>query len=85
VKKLKGRILSSEQASIESQNLPSIWSRETHLTQRTLIYVASLLEKMLEGKPKRKPSEYQRFISKEMKAGRSMKEAVTNWTLRKTK
>jgi hypothetical protein len=38
-------IESSKQALRESMKLEKVWSEETNLSQRTLIYIAELLEK----------------------------------------
>lgn len=47
-------IRSSRQALRESKKLDKIWSEETRLTQRTLIYIARLLEKLVKQKARRK-------------------------------
>ena len=46
-------IKSAAQALRESKKLKQIWSAESRLTQRTLIYIARLLEQQT-PKPKRK-------------------------------
>jgi hypothetical protein len=40
------RITSAKHAQKESMKLKTIWSNETRLTQRILIYVAELLEQI---------------------------------------
>lgn len=73
-------ITSSKQALAESQRLKSIWSKESRLTQRTLIYCASLLEQLV-GKQRtpRVLSKWQKFLSAEMKRGVSIREAAEKW------
>jgi hypothetical protein len=85
MKKLRNSITSSEEAQRLSNNLPSIWSKESYLSQRILIYACSLLEKLVENKsPKRKPSAWQSFFAKEIKAGKTAKEAAENWKRKKS-
>jgi hypothetical protein len=52
--KQETEIKSSKQALRESMKLQSIFSEESRLTQRTLIYVATLLEKLNSKRSRRK-------------------------------
>jgi hypothetical protein len=84
-KKREQKLVSASQASIEAANLTSIWSNETYLSLRTLIYCAELLEKLVQ-QPKRKPrkrSAWQQFLSTEMKAGASVQQASAKWKEKK--
>jgi DNA-binding NarL/FixJ family response regulator len=78
-KKLK--IQSAEQAFKESLALPSIWSDESRLTQRILVYIAELLERQTKPAPKKKRplSEWQKHVQKSLKAGKSIKQAAKEW------
>ena len=71
-------ISSAAQAAEEMNQLPNYWSDESQLTQRVLIYIASLLEKQTTEK-KRTPSAYQRHVAKTIKAGGTMKDAAESW------
>ncbi len=76
-------IKSAEQAEKERMGLTSYWSEESQLTQRTLIYVAGLLEKLLaQGKPRRR-SEYQKHTTKILGAGGTIQEAAKLWQEKK--
>jgi len=78
-------ITSAAQATKEARRLKSVWSRESYLSLRTLIYCASLLERIANQKsPKRKASAWQRFLSARLKAGRSIVQAADEWRQRKT-
>lgn len=43
-------ITSAKQALCKSRQLEKIWSYESRLSQRTLIYIAELLEKLVKKK-----------------------------------
>lgn len=77
-------IKSSMQASKEVAALKSIWSQESLLLLRTLIYVAELLEKNARVPKKRAVSAWQKFLATEMKAGASIQEAAAKWKQRKS-
>ncbi len=77
------QIRSSKQALRESMALNRIWSNETYLTQRILIYCAELLEQIAKRKA-RKQTAWQKFLSREMKRGKTVKEAAALWKERKT-
>ena len=77
----KFSIRSAREALRLSKALPSIWSQETLLTQRLLIYIAELLEE--KARPKRKPSEWQRFFAQRVKAGLTAKQAAEEWRSRR--
>lgn len=81
-------VKSSEQAIREARKLSSHWSKETELTQRILIYCASLLETLVSQGPQRKKrsrSAWQEFLSVQMKKGMSVRDAAKLWHARKTK
>lgn len=74
-------IRSSAQALRESKNLKSVWSYESRLTQRILIYVAELLER--QSKPKRRsPSKWQLYAARAVKDGKTLQQAATEWKQR---
>jgi len=75
-------IKSAKEAKVEVSKLDSVWSRESYLSLRTLVYIASLLEQIA-GKPKRKRSKWNEFLSKRLKAGMTVKEAATAWRFAK--
>jgi hypothetical protein len=83
-------ITSSRQALAESQKLKSIWSSESHLSQRILVYCAELLEQLVDNTRKRvfgkKPrTKWQQFLSEQMKQGVTIKEAAKRWRETKLK
>jgi hypothetical protein len=81
-------IKSSDQALREAKKLNSHWSRESELTQRILIYCASLFEILISQGPKnrkRRRSAWQEFLSVEMKRGLTVTEAARKWQARKAK
>jgi hypothetical protein len=71
-------ILSARADNVEARALNSVWSPDTYLSLRTLIYIASLLEKQL-AKPPRKRSKWQEFVAREMKSGRTLQECAEKW------
>lgn len=71
-------ITSARQAMKESKALKTIWSKETLLTQRILIYIAELLEAK-QRRPKRKPSAWQKHVAKALRAGKTIKQAAAEW------
>jgi hypothetical protein len=82
--KKEKEIKSSKQALEDHFALRSRWSNETALSQRILIYCASLLEKLVEGKPrKRARTQWQAFLSAEMKKGMSIQQCAKRWRGRK--
>lgn len=77
-------IVSAKKALSLSKNLDSIWSKESLLTQRTLIYVAELLEennRLLCQMVKRKTklSKWQLHCQKVMREGGTMKDAASTY------
>jgi Trp operon repressor len=73
-------IKSAKQAEDERMALMSYWSEESQLTQRTLIYVAELLEKLVKQRATpRKSSAYQKHISRECAVGKTIQEAAQSW------
>lgn len=74
------RITSAKQANEESMALKSVWSQESFLTQRILIYIASLLEKRT---AQRKPTTWQKYLGKALKAGKTIQQAGAEWRARK--
>ena len=76
------RIKSSKDALRKSTNLKNVWSGETVLSQRILIYCAELLEQIA-AKKKRPRSKWQSFLSAQMRQGVSIKQAAVNWRNRK--
>lgn len=79
---LMPEIRSAKQAFGESKALENVWSKESLLTQRILIYIASLLEHS--QKPKRKPTKWQQFLGRELKRGATLNQAALMWKARKT-
>jgi len=82
--KIPDRIESAQQALKLSQGIKSIWSHEALLlNQRTLIYIAALLEKMQPPpagpKKKRKLSQWQLHVQKCLKKGQSIQMAADLW------
>ena len=53
-------------------------------TNKNLVSVIELLKRNLKKK-KRKPTEYNLFIAKQMKSGKSLREAVENWKKQKNR
>lgn len=72
-------IRSAEQALRESKRLKSIWSYESRLTQRILIYVAALLERQARPTKRRIVSRWQQFAAKAVKDGKTLKQAAAEW------
>lgn len=64
MKAQKDKIVSASHASLEAANLKNVWSRESYLTLRTLIYCAELLEQIVKRptRKQRKPSAWQTFL-----------------------
>lgn len=77
-------IKSSQQALEESVKLPAIWSDESRLTQRILVYIASLLEKQAPQRKRRKPTAWQVYLGKALKSGKTIQEAGAAWKARKS-
>jgi len=71
-------ILSSAQAEKESRRLKSMWSEESLLSLRTLIYCASLLERLAskKGRKQRKVSAWSKFLGEQLRAGKTIQEAA---------
>jgi len=73
-------IKSAKQAEDERLALTSYWSEESQLTQRTLIYVAELLEKLVKQRSiNRKTTAYQKHVSRECAVGKTIQEAAQSW------
>jgi hypothetical protein len=72
-------IRSAEQALRESKNLKSFWSHESRLSQRILIYIASLLERQARPKKRRIVSKWQQFAAKAVKEGKTLRQAADEW------
>lgn len=72
------RITSAAQALKESDSLENIWSRETFLTQRVLIYMAELLEEQ-RLKKRGDPQQWHRFLKKCLKQKMSVQQALDLW------
>jgi len=77
-------IRSSYQAANEAKSLKSVWSAESHLTLKVLIYVAGLLERRGEKKAGKK-SAWSKFLSTEMKNGKTIQQCAADWKTRKGK
>ena len=77
-------IRSSYQAANEAKSLKSVWSAESHLTLKVLIYVAELLERRGSTR-KGKKSAWSRFLSIEMKKGKTVQACAAEWKARKAK
>lgn len=80
-------ITSAKEALKRSKALKSRWSDESLLTQRTLIYVAFLLEQIVKnttkrGGGRRKKSAWNAFLSEKMKEGKTMQEAAEMYKIR---
>lgn len=75
-------IRSADQALRESKHLKSRWSDESRLTQRILIYVASLLERQAKPKKRGIVSKWQMFAAKAVKEGKTLKQAADEWKKR---
>lgn len=71
-------IRSADQAFNESRNLEKVWSYESRLTQRILIYIARLLENQARRK-KRPTTAWQRFASRAVKDGKTLQQAAAEW------
>lgn len=78
-KKFGPVIRSAEQALRESQSLARIWSDESRLTQRILIYVAGLLEQQSRPKKWRAISRWQRFSADAVRHDKTLKQAAVEW------
>lgn len=79
--KEKFRIESSKDALERSIALPGVWSLESQLTQRILIYVAQLLER--KNSPKRKQTAWQKHLGKALKQGKTPKQASVEYQARR--
>lgn len=78
-------IKSAAQAEQERMALASYWSDESQLTQRLLIYVAELLEKLVKQRATpRKTNAYQKHIMKECAGGKTIQEAAKSWREKKS-
>lgn len=69
-------ITSAKQANEIASKLKTVWSSESYLSLRVLIHCAALLEQIA-GKPKRKKSKWNAFLSKQLKAGKTVREAAS--------
>ena len=82
-------IRSSREAALQMQSLSGVWSRESLLHLKSSIFIAELLERILAKLPAakvkklRKSSAWQRFLGAEMRAGRSIQQAASNWSAHK--
>lgn len=81
----RNSIKSADQAKKERMELTSYWSAESQLTQRILIYVAELLEKLVLKNQPRKQTEYQKHTEQVLKAGGTIQEAAKLWQEKKQK
>ncbi len=78
------RIISAVQALRKSNSLPHAWSQESRLTQRILIYTAELLEQLVEQqRKKRKKTLWNVFLSRGLRAGKSMQQIGYEWQQKK--
>ena len=75
----KKPIKSAAQAEAERRQLQSYWSEESQLTQRILIYIAELLEKLVTKNQPRKPTTYQKHVAKILRDGGTMRDAARLW------
>lgn len=73
------RIKSAAQALKESQALKSIWSEESRVTQRILIYMCELLEGHRLTRKQSKPSKWQQHVTKYLRSGKTIKDASADW------
>lgn len=77
-------ITSAKQASKESKALKSVWSADSYLTQRILIYCAELLEQIVRKPRKRRPlTAWPKFVQDELKRGGTIRDAARNWRAKK--
>ena len=76
-------IKSSKQALAKSGDLTAIWSEESRLTQRILIYIARLLEAQMPNRKHRRPTPWQIYLGKALKSGKTIQEAGAAWKARK--
>lgn len=76
---------SSKEALNRSLALKSIWSAESLLTQRILIYIAKLLEQGNQRKrpKKRKASQWSIHLGKCLHEGKTIQEASELWRQKK--
>lgn len=78
-------VKSAKQAEDERMALISYWSEESQLTQRILIYVAELLEKLVKQRStNRKTTAYQKHIMRECAGGKTIQEAAKSWREKKS-
>lgn len=82
------KITSAKKALKESIALESVWSNETRLTQRILIYAVELLEQIVDSnkRPKKKPRKvtpWNLHVAKILRAGGTIKEAAEQWKKKK--
>ena len=77
----------TKQAKRAQKNLGSYWSAETQLSQTVLIRCMELLERIDRNTGKRsrkvRRSDWQSFLSIQMKTGLSIKQAADLWRQRK--
>ena len=74
-------IRSAAQALKESKALSSVWSKESRLTQRILIYIVELLENPRRSRrwQQKKLSNWQKHVRKYLRNGKSIKQAAADW------
>lgn len=75
----KIEIKSAKKALQYSKKLTTKWSNETLLSQRILIYIAELLENQQRIRRARKLSRWQQHVTKELRAGKTIKEAAKTY------
>ena len=69
-----------DEAKKRHRKLKSRWSDESKLTQEVLISILGFFEKgMTLRRKKREPSEYNLHMAKELKAGKTFKEAIKSY------
>lgn len=62
----------------ETKKIKRCWTTEGYLTLHVLIYCACLLEQLADKK-KRPLSSYQKFVGKQMRAGKNLQEVADEW------
>ncbi len=81
MKRKKATLITSNEALVRRANLSSVVSGDTALMCDVVI--ALLAHAETAKKPKRKPTQYQKFIGKQLKLGLSISDAAKQWNDRK--
>jgi DNA-binding NarL/FixJ family response regulator len=65
--------------------IKTVVAGDTRFMAQALLFIAERIDGQKQAKPKRKPSEWQRFVGEGMKAGKSLSQISEQWQNRKAK